>query len=312
MKYNNYIEGFSGDLNISLELPENELERRVGIDSWVEFKNNVNLNFLKLRRLKNLVQHIRPFPFVKRKFISSIESKNWVVYFCYLPDGKLSIIHKYTLSQLKQQGFSILVVCACPDFNKAPSFKDYDIDGLVLKELKGYDFSGYTAGLSYLADQERDYNVVVLNDSILGPFTNLKKVFQNSPWQLTGCLTYDVIENHMVSFYFSLKNFNKKMFRSLNSVFMTNISFNSQGPVVLLQETRLAAEASKKMTAGSILCAPKGIKAHNYIMGNPIGLLDIGFPFIKRSIFEKRAHLFNQEYYLPILEELGHPTFYYK
>jgi len=311
MKYNHSINNYSGQLNIKLDLPGNELERQVEIESWVEFKKNVNLNYLKLRRLKVLAQHIRPFPKVKRKFISSINSKSWAIYFCYLPNGKLNGIHKYTLTQLKQQGFSILVVCACPDFNNAPQFKDYNIDGLVLKELKGYDFSGYTAGLSYLADQDRDYDVVVLNDSILGPFGNLNTLFRSSPWQLTGCLNYDVIENHIIGFCFSFKNFNKKTLQSLSSIFTAKISYNSQGPVCLLQETRLAAVASKKMTVGSILCPPDGIKAHNYLMGNPVGLLDIGFPFIKRSIFEKRAHLFlNQDYYLSILEELGHPTIF--
>ena len=115
------------------------------------------------------------------------------------------------------------------------------------------------------------------------------------------------VEHHIQSFAFYLKGFGRRTRRLYRRVFFRHICFNSQGPVSLLQETRLGSALVGSVSVGSVLTPSAEFKKNYHLLGNPKGLLDVGFPFCKRSIFTKFSDGYDQRYYRECLESYGHP-----
>lgn len=237
-------------------IPANEFEASTTIRQWVEFEPKSNLNLLFLRRLKKFVFDARPFPPYELLRLDNRDAKKWAVYFCFAPAGKPDPSHIFTIDRLKAEGFSVLVVCATERRADASAFDALNVDGVLWKGLRGYDFSGYTVGLEAIAKHCGEADVLVMNDSIIGPFHNISNLFKSSPWSLTGMINSYIMENHIISFCFYIKGFNSNYLASMNTVFSRNFSFDSQGPVSLLQETRLARVAHRVGSVGSVL-SPK-------------------------------------------------------
>lgn len=291
----------------TLSIPGNRYETACTADLWRDFVPEVGLRYLGLRRLKVLAQATRSFPQHRELHFGPSQSRRWAVYFCYAPDGVPGANHRFTINWLREEGFAILCVCATPEPQQAKRFLHLGLDGLIWKELRGYDFSGYSVGLEALARRFDDIGVLVLNDSVLGPFHPLRPVLEGSPWDLTGFMTSYSVEHHIQSFAFYIKELNPHTYRALRRVFFRKFSFNHQGPVSLLQETRLGSALSGLVSVGSILTPSHSFKGNYYLLGNPVGLVDAGFPFLKRSIFTKFADGYDQQFYRDYLESHGHP-----
>ena len=290
----------------ALGLPGNQHEQACTVDAWREFQPEVNLPFLGLRRLKVMAQ-ARMFPDSRELYFANGAARRWAVYFCYAPDGLPRASHRFTIDRLRAEGFAVLVVCATPEPEQARRFLAFAPDGLIWKALRGYDFSGYSVGLDALAKRFENVDVLVLNDSVLGPLHALRPCLDSSPWDLTGFMTSYSVEHHIQSFAFHLKGFGRATYRLYRRVFFRYISFNSQGPVSLLQETRLGSALAGSLSVGSILTPSAEFKKNYHLLGNPKGLLDVGFPFFKRSIFTKFSEGFDQRFYRDCLESYGHP-----
>jgi hypothetical protein len=291
----------------TLGIPGNGSEDACTAELWRDFVPEVNLPLLGVRRLKVLALASRSFPRSRELHFGPSLSRRWAVYFCYAPDGIARACHRFTIDRLREEGFAIMCVCATADPEQATGFLQLGVDALIWKELRGYDFSGYSLGLEALAQRFDDIDVLVLNDSVLGPLHPVRPCLDSSPWGLTGFMTSYSVEHHIQSFAFYFKGFGRRTFRAARRVFFRKISFNSQGPVSLLQETRLASALSGVMTVGSILTPSISLKDGYYLLGNPAGLVEAGFPFIKRSIFTKFADGYDQQFYRDFLEAQGHP-----
>ncbi|MEL6420327.1 MAG: hypothetical protein AAFQ55_17115 [Pseudomonadota bacterium] len=298
-----YVEGGASVLALS----GNAFEEAASVCQWQDFTPRATLSFLFARRLKLLLQSIRSFPQHDLLYLTETASPRWALYFCYLPQGVPEPNHVFTISKLKAEGFAVLVVCAAPDRSDAVKFDALGVDGLIWKELRGYDFSGYTAGLSALAAQCGDIDLLVLNDSILGPFHAVRPLFESSPWDFTGLVGSYAVENHVVSFCFYFQGFNARVLEALGTVFLRRFSFDAQGPVSLLQETRLSRRAQRICSVGHIISPAPDDPLFYPIIGNPKGLVDAGFPFMKKSIFGRLSGEFDQTFYRSSIEELEHP-----
>ena len=90
-------------------------------------------------------------------------------------------------------------------------------------------------------------------------------------------------------------------------VFFRNVSFNTQGPVTLLQETRLASVLVNSFSVDSIMTPSTDFKMTYHVFGNPKGLMDVGLPSFKRSIVTKFSDSFDQRFYREWLEWYGRP-----
>lgn len=301
------IEPFAGAPGPLVKLAQTGPEQACTVDTWRSFEPEVTLPHLRLRRLKVLLGSLQSFPPSEDLYFGKTTSTRWAVYFCFAPDGEPQPSHRFTIQRLREQGFCVLVVCAAPTAEQARRFLTLEPDALIWKGLRGFDFSGYSVGLAALARRFGKVDVLVLNDSVLGPFQALRPLLDSSPWDLTGFVTAYSIEHHIVSSAFYFRGFDQRIWHACRNVLFRNISFNRQGPVVLLQETRLASVLAKSVTVGSILTPSADNKNAHYLLGNPKGLLDVGFPFLKRSIFTKFAADFDAGFYRQCLASHGHP-----
>lgn len=151
---------------------------------------------IRLNRLKFSLINIRPPPWAK--VIRNAEAKDrWVIYFAYLPNAHLSAQHLYTLQRLREQSLPVLLVCATSDPAISGLLAKYS-DAIILKGLTGYDFSAYSLALNHLAERSPGSDVLVMNDSVYGPFTDLNHAITVAPWDLTGFTSSRFVETEQV------------------------------------------------------------------------------------------------------------------
>lgn len=230
----------------------------------------------------------------------------WVIYFAYLPKAHLYPQHLYTLQRLREQSLPVLVVCATSDPAISGLIERYS-DAIILKGLSGYDFSAYSLALNHLAERSPGSDVLIMNDSVYGPFTDLNHAMTAAPWDLTGFTSSQFVENHIQSYSFVLKNINTGLVRALGTPFKRFTCFNDFWTVVLTQETRFARIASRSMSVGSFWHS-----ASNYgtdpSLHHALELVDNGFPFMKRSLLGKHRGKQSVEAIKDFLRRQQHPV----
>jgi lipopolysaccharide biosynthesis protein len=229
------------------------------------------------------------------------------MYFMYLPAGQISAQHRFTLERLAAEDARLLIVCACPPDHPVLEELARACDALCWKALDGYDFSAYAIGLTELARHAPGSDVLVLNDSMLGPFAPLSPFIDLASWRLTGLSASALEENHLQSFAFIVQKLDAAFLRAVAPVLSTEWSYNASGPVILLQETRLARVASHHMSVGAFWYTD-GAQFLDLSLNCPEQMLEAGFPLLKRSLFGKFARNFQDPLAMQaLLERLGHP-----
>ncbi len=231
---------------------------------------------------------------------------DWTLYFIYAPDGELAAAHRFTLDRLRALGRRLLVVCAAPGPDGVPAELDGLADALAWKALPGFDFSGYRVGLDLLARHVPGCDVLVLNDSSFGPLADLGPWLARARWDLTGFTATPNIENHIQSYAFHLRAVTPARLDALSSVLMPAHAYDAFWPVVLNQETRLARVASRSMSVGA-LCYVDTASAPDPTLQLALELVRAGFPFLKRSLCGKLAHLADRAAIEAVLRAAGHP-----
>lgn len=230
------------------------------------------------------------------------------MYFMYLPQGQLSTQHRFTLDRLAAEDARLMIVCACPPDHPTLTELQKECDALCWKALNGYDFSAYAVGLTELVRHASGSDVMVLNDSMLGPFTPLVPFIEQAPWRLTGLTASALSENHLQSFSFIVRQLDAQFLQAVSAVLSTEWSYDTSDPVILLQETRLARVASRHMSVGAYWYTD-GSQYLDLCLNCPQQLLDAGFPLLKRSLFDKFARGFQEpETMRALLLRLGHPA----
>lgn len=229
----------------------------------------------------------------------------WIVYFMYAPQASMTAAHHFTLSRLKDMGLPVLVVCATTDANRLPDKLAGYCDALLWKDLPGYDFSAYTLALRHISHHSAGADVYVLNDSVFGPFTDLRETIGKSPWELAGFTASNELTNHIQSYSFYLRNVTRQRMRQLMGVFFPFVSISGREAVIQVQELRLARIAAQSMTVGASWYSPNFL---NPTLRNPFELLDNGFPFVKRALIGASPAVVDQSVLLDRLVQLRHPV----
>ena len=233
--------------------------------------------------------------------------QRWLVYFIYVANGQLDAGHHYTLDQLAREDASLMVICACPKEHPVLEELRSRCDALYWKAQNGWDFSAYAVALSALAQLSTGADVLVLNDSVYGPFRPLVPFMDAATWRLTGFTANALEENHVQSYAFIVKSIDKVLMQLLDSVMSTSWSYNAADPVILLQETLLARVAHRHISVGAFFYAD-GSRYQDLCLNCPAALVDAGFPFLKRSLFGKFAGSFQDPAAMQVLlQRLGHP-----
>jgi len=235
----------------------------------------------------------------------------WTVYFLFLPDGQLSVSHRFTLARLRDLGMPILAVCAMRAPGDVPRELHGLCDALLWKGVDGYDFSAYKLALWQISRRSPGANVFVLNDSLYGPFFDVRALLQSASWDLTGFMGSNAITNHIQSYAFALKNVTPFRMARLAPVFFPFTSVSDRDAVIHLQELRLARVAARSMTVGSLWFADADAIG-NPTIKRPLEIIEAGFPFLKRMLLTKPLSFTkcpeSKEALLDRLRQLGHPV----
>lgn len=230
----------------------------------------------------------------------------WLVYFIYAPAGSLSPSHYYTVSRLRDSGISLLVVCAAKTPLDVPPDVHKFADALIWKSLSGFDFSAYKLALSAIGKKSPHSDVYVQNDSVFGPFSDIKGDFENLKWGLTGYTASCEESNHIQSYAFFMRDVCFLKIAKLSTIFFPLVAFNSFQNVVDLQELRFSRVAARHMKVGAFWYEQD--RAINPVLVKPFELIDAGFPFLKKALLGKNAKFQRTDEVKARLYELNHPV----
>ena len=234
------------------------------------------------------------------------QKRCWIVYFMYAPDGTITPSQQFTLSRLKDLAQPVLIVCSCPDRNRIPDGLSRYCDALLWKDLPGYDFSAYTLALRQISRKSPGADVLVMNDSVFGPFTDLRQILCEDRWDLTGFTASSQLTNHIQSYAFRLRDVSPQRMTRLSSVFFPFFALSDSRVVVHVQEIRLARVAARSMKVGAYWFGDaKDVIDPSLV--RPAELLDAGFPFLKRSLLGKHKRFIDRDLVIARLEQNGHP-----
>lgn len=243
---------------------------------------------VRLKRRLALVRRKRPAP--EFKVLKPLtRCALWFIYFVFAPGGRISDSHRLALSRLKDMGASLMVVCASESPEQVPVEVIHAADAVYWKALAGYDFSGYALALHQVALCSPDADVFVMNDSVFGPFEDIRPLLSRARWDLTGFTAQDATENHLQSYAFMLRGVTLQRMVQLQSVFPGDWAFDRIHDVVLVQESQFARVASESMTVGAFWYARER-DVLDPVLVRPFELIEAGFPFLKKSLLGKMAH----------------------
>jgi lipopolysaccharide biosynthesis protein len=231
----------------------------------------------------------------------------WTVYFLFSPDGVFTPTHRFALERLRDAGHRLMIVCAAPSAAAIPAEVAAFADALYWKALSGYDFSAYSAALREISHKSPHADVLVINDSVYGPFTDVRSVLAHAPWELTGFTATSQVENHIQSYAFVLKDVTPARMRSLATVMFPWRALSHPHDVIQVQETRFARVAARSLRVGAYWFAEKE-QVLDPTLFRPIELIAAGFPFLKRSLTGKHQTLQDVEQIRELLFSLGHPV----
>lgn len=260
----------------------------------------------RLKRSKVFLENISTAPHY-RVLKPAAGGRLWALFFAYSPSGTAFDQHDFTVRRLKEDGFKVLVVLAVERFDLFDLSKWVNVDALILKELKGYDFSGYSIGLQHLIAALGTVDVLVLNDSVFGPFTPLGGIVERCAWRITGFTSSFAVENHVQSYAFFVRDADSSALAALRTVMFAHLCLTAHNAVAYVQETRLARVGVKKGLSVGTLWAPRQRNV-DLLMAYPLEILKSGFPFLKRSTVGKFSHNFDSAEILKTLRLLGHPV----
>jgi len=279
--------------------PVNKLERL-----WTFTPSDASLLW-KLRRIWRFSRRRRARP-THHVLKPVFQAPRWNICFLFSPQGDLSASQLYSLHALRSAGVPLLVIVATKDPLTIPPDLTKLSDALIWKGLSGYDFSAYRIGLEQIAELSPGADVLMMNDSVFGPFGDIERLVAATPWRLAGFTSSAVIENHIQSYAFIMKSFDAELLENLSPVLLPHHAFDRAADVILCQEVQLARIAARHVTVGSFWHGAARSDL-DPMLNMPLELIDVGMPFLKKSLFGKMRSFQDSEVIQRKLIELGHP-----
>ena len=271
---------------------------------WTFRASRPDILTMVLRR--SIRRHLVPAP-PSRPITPVRPRPRWALYFVYAPDGQLTPSHRFTMDRLRTHHTGLLVVFASPSPDQVPGELVAGADALYWKGLSGFDFSAYALGLRALAEHSPGCDVLVMNDSVYGPFSPLDELWASMRWDLTGFTATGNIQNHIQSYAFLLRDWNAAKLAALAPVLRSGDAYADYRDVVFGQETLFAQQAAGTMSVGSHWYADYHACSDPMLYAGVALVEEAGFPFLKKSLFTKYAHLADQESARAVLAATGYP-----
>ncbi len=132
--------------------------------------------------------------------------------------------------------------------------------------------------------------MLVLNDSVFGPFVPLDSLWDRMRWDLTGFTASGQVQNHIQSYAFHFRDWNADKLHALRDIFPEHTAYDDYRGAVYGQETRFATVAARAMSVGALWYADH-VRCNDPTVFAALPMVEAGFPFLKRSLLSKNAHL---------------------
>ena len=209
----------------------------------------------------------------------------------YDPKGKFSDADRFLLRKFKEIGFEIVLVSTALNaqtrHNKFWTEVKSDVDCLITRLNKGFDFGSWACALSQLEISSKIHGrLVLVNNSMFGPFHELDNLLQSWPedCEILGITSSMEFVPHVQSYFLGFRN---SLVRNaaFNNFWNTDFLQKKKWTTVLSNEMRWARYfKTKGFQVFSMYEAPKGY------LRNPLTffwkeLLMNGMPFLKKSLF---------------------------
>lgn len=261
-------------------------------------------HYTRWLRLTAIARRRRPPPFAVLR--APRPAERWCLYFLYLPDGRVTDAHRYTMERWRQGGTRVLAVAATPGRDRALEDELAGLtDALIWKGLGGFDFSAYALGIGAIARSSPGASLFVMNDSVLGPLGDVEALATGMRWALTGLTASSRIENHIQSYAFRLSSVTPATVAALRPVLSDRYAHDRYRDVIYAQETQLARVAARAMSIGALWYADHPLADPS--LYSAIALVEQGYPFLKRKLLTEHRQLYPADELRAILERHGHP-----
>lgn len=234
-------------------------------------------------------------------------AERWIGYFVFAPDGVLEDHHRFTLERLRRHDARLAIVCAAPSAAAIPEELQGFADALYWKDLPGFDFSAFAIVVAEVARHAAGANLILMNDSVLGPFSDLYTVFNRAPWGMAGLTGYSLIENHIQSYAFRFRSVDERLAARMERIAGPALAFDRFADVIYCQETRFTRVMANATDAGALWFSDHRAGGGDLPLTWPFGLIDEGFPFLKRSLFTKFEGMADSGRLRAFLEQQSHP-----
>jgi len=213
-----------------------------------------------------------------------------IAYFAHWSETeKVSTSTQRLIKELIEFGYSVVLISAC-ESTKVLEIND-DIRQnitIIRKPNIGYDFGSWSVAMQLLPSSRSARQVIVVNDSLVGPFTGLKDLFtalESSSFDVTGITDSIQIRHHIQSYLLHFKNGsfqNPEIIDFWNNIFVQENKFG----VIKSYELGLTAKAQ---AANLYVGALYSWNLVGQYWQNPSvacwsRLIDLGFPFVKRQV----------------------------
>ncbi len=151
-------------------------------------KDSNDFIFLELSRgdtnLQTLFDQAEPqatFAVKRDRLVGAVTAtRRLAIYAVYVPDGRLKTYHRNMLRALQQAGYATVIVNST--FTGAVCLQEQTCDlaeGIILRRGNGRDFASWVIALTHLAPALASADhLLLLNDSLIGPFGNLGSVIK--------------------------------------------------------------------------------------------------------------------------------------
>jgi hypothetical protein len=293
---------------IQAQLSENHLTRILTSPAWKITKPFRILNLLAWK-VKPSLKHVETqnwipeskgktvFEIVKNESTFECSNANLnverIAYFAqWSASEKVSISTQRLIKELIEFGYSVVLISAC-ESTKVLEMDD-DIRQkitIIRKPNIGYDFGSWSVAMQLLPTSRSASHVIVVNDSLVGPFAGLKDLFtalESSPFDVTGITDSIQMRHHVQSYLLHFKN---GSFQNPGIVDFWNNIFVQEDKMEVIKSYELGltakAQAANLFVGALYPWNLVGQYWHNPSVDRWRRLIDLGFPFIKREVFRE-------------------------
>lgn len=204
------------------------------------------------------------------------------------------------ICELQVNNFQVIVVSTSPSTEDL-TFNSVNTDELVVirKNNSGYDFGSWAVAIDQIPEIHHSQEVLLLNDSVLGPFTSIQTIIENlrnSPYDVTGLTDSLEIRYHIQSYWMHFKNASLSTIELMEfwksiTVQKSHRSVTEEYEIGLTRTAQLSGLKVGALFPWNLV----GNYWENSTIDNWAQLINLGFPFVKRKLRVFRPNISTRE-----------------